>query len=129
MEKQPFRVAFYYGGTEMEITFDSIIKFSALLGALLTIGGLVIGGVKWFLNQNKQTADIKELKELHEKDMIESRESQSKEMQKINNELCVVSYAMLAALDGLKQLNCNGEVTKAHDMLEKHLNQKAHNQK
>ena len=35
---------------------------------------------------------------------------------------------MLASLDGLMQLNCNGNVTKAHGRLEKHLNKQAHGQ-
>ena len=38
------------------------------------------------------------------------------------------SKTMLASLDGLMQLHCNGNVTKAHDRLEKHLNQQAHGQ-
>ena len=42
--------------------------------------------------------------------------------------LCVISYAMLASLDGLMQLHCNGNVTKAHGRLEKHLNKQAHGQ-
>ncbi len=129
MEKQPFRVAFYYGGTEMEITFDSIIKFAALLGALLTIGGLVITAVKWFLNQDKQSADIKALEERHKEDMKQSREKEAEDMKEIKDELCVLSFSMLAVFDGLQQLHCNGNVTKARDRLEKHLNQKAHNQK
>lgn len=38
------------------------------------------------------------------------------------------SEELLASLDGLMQLHCNGNVTKAHGMLEKHLNQAAHGQ-
>ena len=107
---------------------DVIIKVAALIGAL----GGIIGGIyavfKWFQKQEKQTTDIAALKELHEKDMEAARKKEAEDMQAIKEELCVLSYAMLASLDGLKQQGCNGEVTKAHAALEKHLNQKAHDQ-
>ena len=100
----------------MPITAETIITAAKVLGALGTIFGFVFAIIKWFQKQEKQTVDIKVLHELH-----------SKDMKKVDDELCVLSYAMLAALDGLKQQGCNGEVTKAHAMLEKHLNQRAHN--
>jgi predicted negative regulator of RcsB-dependent stress response len=107
---------------------DIIIKVAALIGAL----GGIIGGIyavfKWFQKQEKQTTDIAALKELHEKDMEAARKKEAEDMKAIKDELCVLSYAMLASLDGLKQQGCNGEVTKAHAALEKHLNQKAHDQ-
>ncbi len=107
---------------------DVIIKVAALIGA---IGG-IIGGIyavfKWFQKQEKQTTDIAALKEQHKKDCEELRQKESEDLKALNDELCVLSYAMLAALDGLKQQGCNGEVTKAHARLEKHLNQKAHDQ-
>jgi len=95
---------------------------------LLAIGGFLYGIIKWFQKQEKQSTDITQLKELHEKDIAEMRRKEREEMQSIRDELCVLSYAMLASLDGLKQLHCNGEVTKAHSRLEKHLNQAAHGQ-
>lgn len=101
----------------MEAVTDTIIVAASVLGAVCAIGAAVLAVVKWFLKQEKQTEDINSVRELHKNDM-----------KIINDELCMLSYAMLAALDGLKQLHCNGEVTKAHDKLEKHLNQKAHGQ-
>ena len=109
-------------------TVDVIIKVAALIGA---VGG-IIGGIyavfKWFQKQEKQTTDIAALKELHQKDMEAARKKEAEDMKAIKDELCVLSYAMLASLDGLQQLHCNGNVTKAHDALEKHLNQRAHDQ-
>ncbi len=107
---------------------DLVITLSTFLGALIAIGGVLFTAFKWFVAQNKQSADIKALKELHEKDMEETRKNEDNELQALKDELCLLSYAMLAALDGLKQLHCNGEVTKAHTKLEKHINQRAHNQ-
>ncbi len=105
---------------------DFIIKIAALISAITVIWVAIYSIIKWFQNQDKQTNDIKELKELHEQDMEETRKKESADIQEIKDELYVLSYGMLAALDGLQQLHCNGNVTKAHDNLEKHINQKAH---
>lgn len=73
-------------------------------------------------------AEVSNLKKLHEDDMVAAHDEHAEELKGIRDELCILSYAMLASLDGLKQLHCNGNVSKAHDMLEKHLNQQAHGQ-
>ena len=99
----------------MTITWDSIIELAKVLGALGTIVTILYAVIKWFQRQERQSVDIEDLHKLH-----------SSDMKKVQDELCVLSYAMLAALDGLKQLHCNGNVTKAYEALEKHLNQKAH---
>ena len=111
----------------MEV-IDLIIKLSAFAAAVLALWGIAYAVIKWFQKQNQQTKDIAELKELHERDIEEAKQKEAADMQTIKDELCVLSYAMLASLDGLQQLHCNGNVTKAHDRLEKHLNQQAHNQ-
>lgn len=112
----------------MTIDANSIVLFGSVVTALLGIGGIVVAVIKWIMNQNKQSDDISALRKLHEKDMEESRKKEAERNQEIQDELCVLSYAMLASLDGLKQLHCNGEVTRAHEKLEKHLNQQAHGQ-
>lgn len=109
-------------------TVDVIIKVAALIGAVGGIWAAVYAIIKWFQKQEKQSTDIAELKEQHKKDCEALRKKESDDLKVLNDELCVLSYAMLACLDGLKQQGCNGEVTKAHDRLEKHLNQKAHDQ-
>lgn len=99
----------------MTITWEMIIETAKVLGALGTIVTIIYAVIKWFQRQEMQSVDIEELHKLH-----------SSDMKSVQAELCVLSYAMLAALDGLKQLHCNGNVTKAYEALEKHLNQKAH---
>ena len=111
----------------MEIA-DVLIESSKLITAIGVIAGVVIAVIKWFQKQDKQTKDIEDLKQLHLSDMKNASEREAKELGAIKDELCVLSYAMLASLDGLKQQGCNGNVTKAYDMLEKHLNQRAHDQ-
>ena len=99
----------------MVITVDTIIKLAGLIGAVGTIFALIVAFVKWLNRPNELGNDIKALHDVH-----------SSDIKAIQDELCVLSYAMLAALDGLKQLKCNGEVTNAHKALEKHINKKAH---
>ena len=73
--------------------------------------------------------EVAGLKKLHEDDMAAAHDEHSGELKSLKDELCILSYAMLAALDGLRQQGCNGNVTRAHEMLEKHLNQQAHGQR
>lgn len=88
----------------MEITPQSIITFSALITALGGIITVIFKFSKW----------------------VERQKEQDKELQEIREEQCVICYGLLACLDGLKQLGANGNVTKAHDALDKHINKAAH---
>ncbi len=88
----------------MYIDSNTIITASALLAAVMAILGALFAVYRWYLKQNKQDEDIKEIK----------------------SELCMHAYVLLAVLDGLKQLNCNGKVTEAQDKLSKHINKQAH---
>ena len=101
----------------MEITIDSIIMLSKVIGALGVILGVVIAFVRWLSKQEKQTEDIKELQVHHDEDL-----------KNVQEELCVVNYAVLASLDALVQSGYNGKVTEARDKLQKHINKKAHGQ-
>ncbi len=88
----------------MYIDSNTIITASAVLAAVMAILGAVFAIYRWYLKQNKQDEDIKEIK----------------------SELCMHAYVLLAVLDGLKQLNCNGKVTEAQNKLSKHINKQAH---
>ncbi len=102
----------------MYITFDTIIKAASVLGAVLAIGGVLLALVRWIFKQNQQSVDIEQLKAEHTADI-----------KAIEDELCLLTYGLLAALDGLKQLGANGQVTEIHDKIEKHLNKQAHDLK
>ena len=101
----------------MYIDADVIIKAASALAAVIAIGTTAYAVIRWFQKQERQSADIEAL-----------RTKQADDTKEMQDELCLISYAMLACLDGLKQLNCNGKVTEAHNKLEKHLNQRAHDQ-
>ena len=107
---------------------DYILKILALISAVAGFVGGAYLVFKWFNKQDKQTEDIAELKAMHMSDMECVRKKEAEDMKEIKTELCVLSYAMLASLDGLQQLHCNGNVTRAHEMLAKHLNKQAHDQ-
>ena len=94
---------------------DIVIKICACITAMAGVLGLVAVCAKWFMRQKQQDADLESL-----------RRTERKDIEELKNELCVLSYAMLAALDGLRQQGCNGDVTKAYNILQKHLNKSAH---
>lgn len=86
------------------VSAEGIIAFVALLGAISTLFGVIFAVYRWYLHQQKQSEEIAELK---------------KEQQ-------LLTYGILACLEGLKQLNCNGPVTEAQEKISKHLNAQAH---
>lgn len=90
----------------MYLTTDTIITAGALLAAVITILGALSACYRWYLKQ----------------------ECQSKEIEKIKSEQCLLTYGILACLKGLKEQGCNGPVTEAVAKIEKHINQQAHDQ-
>jgi len=119
---------------------EFIIAMGGVATAIVAIWGLIYGLTKWVHKQNNQSTDIATLSKRHDadtakilqqekEDVAMLRKEEKERIERVESELCVLSYAVLAVLDGLKQQGCNGEVTKAHTELEKYLNQKAHGQK
>lgn len=72
--------------------------------------------------------EVKELREHHEEDMKKLREETSDAFKSIQDELSLVVFGVLSSLKGQHEQGCNGPVTEAIDKLEKHINQKAHGQ-
>ena len=101
----------------MYVDVNTIITAAALLGALLAIGAFAWKIITWVLGRNNTTRKVNDLEKKHNSDIEE-----------IQKELCELSYAVLAALDGLLQKGCNGNVTIAHERLQKHINKRAHSQ-
>ena len=99
----------------IELTPQLILTTSALLAAVTAITTAVSKVVRWFDRQKKQDSDITDLKATHNADIAE-----------IKVELQLLTYGNLACLKGLKEQGCNGPVTEAITMIEKHLNKRAH---
>ena len=90
----------------MYIDANTIIMAASLLGAVAVLLGGLFSAYKWYLKQNKQDEDIAKIKE----------------------EQCLLTYGILACLDGLEQLGCNHKVTEAKGKFDKYINKKAHEQ-
>ena len=88
----------------MYITTETIVHAAEVLGAITALFAVLAAAVKWFSRQKEQDDDIREIK----------------------GEQCEICYALLACLDGLKQLGANGNVTNAYDRMTKHINKEAH---
>lgn len=89
---------------EIVLLVESILKIAALIGAVALIFSYLIKFVMWLTQQKRQDAEI----------------------QSINEELTLITYAVKACLTGLQKLGCDGPVTDAIDKIDKHINQKAH---
>ena len=96
-------------------TVQAVTAVCAMIAAVGGIIALIFKFVRWVDRQKEQDAELRALKATHEADI-----------KNLQEELTVVCYALLACLDGLKQLGANGNVSHAHAVLDKHLNQKAH---
>lgn len=88
----------------MTITTETIITIAAVITALGVIFGVIFTVYRWYLKQNKQDDDIKEIK----------------------TEQSILTQGVLACLKGLKEQGCDGPVTEAINQIETHLNKQAH---
>jgi hypothetical protein len=88
----------------MSETTQLILLVASVITALGVIFGAVFSGYRWYLKQNKQDEDIKEIKQ----------------------EQVILIHGILACLKGLKEQGCDGPVTSAITEIEVHLNKRAH---
>ena len=101
----------------MYIDSATITTIAGVMSALIAIGAAAYKVIKWFQAQEKQTKDIEKL-----------REREKQDIEDMQDESCLLTYAVLACLKGLREQGCNGPVTEAIGKVEKHINQKAHGQ-
>jgi Na+/melibiose symporter-like transporter len=100
---------------QITLTWQSVITFTAFVGAVIALATYFSSVVRWVDKQNQQDEEIQKLKKHHEDDMTGIREEQT-----------LLMYGVLACLKGLKEQGCNGTVTEAINRYEKYLNEKAH---
>ena len=101
----------------IEIDTTTLIAVAGVGGAIATLAGFGYKIFKWFEKQEEQTKQIEEIKK-----------EEKEHKQELNDELCLLTYAILACLKGLQEQGCNGPVSEAITKVEKHINQKAHGQ-
>jgi len=121
----------------MEITAQTIITASAIVGAAIALYKYFAQSVRFIDRQKEQEKVVEDIKsqlaKREEKCQLAFANQQTREKyeleafrEEVNDELCVINYGLLACLKGMKEQGCNGPVTDAIQKLEKHLNQKAH---
>ena len=89
-----------------------------MLGACSVILGSVIGVFRLYDGLTDRIAELER--------RIRALEAEN---ERIKKEDALVIYALRACLDGLHQKGCNGRVTEAIEMIDKHINKAAHDQK
>lgn len=94
-----------------------IIKLAELLAAASAILAAIIGAYKLYDKLIDELADLKK--------RVAALEADN---DRIKKEDTLVIYALRACLDGLHQKGCNGRVTEAIQMIDKHINKAAHDQ-
>lgn len=91
------------------------------IGSMLGVFGVIVaivGGLTAVITLYKYIASSH--------DRVQKWDEYDEQIKSIKNEQCMMTYCMMATLDGLHQLGCNGKVTEAREKLDKHLNQEAH---
>ena len=99
----------------IELTPQTIITAGAVLAAIIAIGGAIFKIYDWCKQQTAQEGKLEDIRCHHDADVKLIKEEQT-----------VIVYGLLACLKGLQEKGCNGPVTEAINMLEKHLNKEAH---
>lgn len=90
----------------IELTAQTIITAGALVTAISAMVAVFVKLVRWADRQKAQDVELASVQE----------------------ELTLLTYGVLSCLKGLKEQGCNGPVTEAVNKIEKHINQKAHEQ-
>ena len=114
---------------DQPITASLIFSILELIVALVAGGVAIKAIITWITSihdRNKKidtySSEIDNVKAAI-KDLKDDNDTK---MQVIREEQCIITESMLAILDGLGQLDCNGPVTEARDRLTLYLNNSAH---
>lgn len=93
------------------ITVNAILIFMGSIAALVAGIGAILSVVR-SINSGH--------------DKMQKWDTYEKDLKSLKEEQCMLTYCMMATLDGLKQLGCNGKVTEARSELDKFMNKQAH---
>lgn len=114
------------------ITLETILYVFRLLVAIVAGITAIIAIVKWIT----QIHDRNKKLDGYEKDIAEVKTAiadlqtdMEAKMQCMRTEQLIITDSILAILDGLGQLNCNGPVTEAKNHLLEYINERAHDGK
>ena len=94
---------------------QTFILIASAISSLVALIGFMWTIFKFVNRQKEQDKEIEDIKQ-----------TLKTEVSALRDELQVITYGILSALDGLKQIGANGNVTDAHDHIQKHMNKEAH---
>lgn len=98
---------------------NSIVSIIGAIAALITGIGTIIAVPKAIINKRDKRREKERL-------AMEKDQKQDADIQRLKEENSLIVYGLSACLDGLQQLGCNHDVTKAKDKIDKYINQQAH---
>lgn len=98
---------------------NSIAALIGTIAALITGIGTIIAVPKAIINKRDKRREKERL-------AMEKDQKQDADIQRLKEENSLIVYGLSACLDGLQQLGCNHDVTKAKDKIDKYINQQAH---
>lgn len=93
------------------ITINSILIVLGCIAAIVAGIGAIISVIRGLNNGH---------------DKVQKWDEYEKDLKAVKEEQCMLTYCMMATLDGLHQLGCNGKVTEARESLDKFMNKQAH---
>lgn len=97
------------------------MEVTLTLGEILRVAGVIValwGAYKVIMEA------IERIGSKHDRE--QKWDAYDKQIKDIKDEQCLMTYCMLAMLDGLDQLGAGDSVAEAKDKLSRHINQTAH---
>lgn len=95
----------------MVITWQTVITFAAVIGAIGVIAKSYNKGYDFIKKQNEQDGEIKQIKA---------------DIKSVKSEQQIITYGVLSCLKALSSQGADGPVHDAIDKIEKYLNAQAH---
>lgn len=110
----------------MYVDAQTIILAGSLLAAITAFVTLAWKLFKWINHQKEQDVEIKRIDAKVDAEIKKLRDRHERDQTGIQEEQTLVIYGLLACLKGLAEQGCDGPVSEAIDKIEKHINLKAH---
>lgn len=110
---------------------DVVLTFGVILEMVAAIAAFVglFKGLEYIVGKLNKSHDRNQIIDAHKDDLEALKHDTQEQLQEIKQEQCMLTYCMMATLDGLHQLGCNGKVTQAREDLDKFMNKQAHDVK
>ena len=112
--------------TIVYIDIETVEKAAKLITALTVIFSALVAMVRWYLKVKNLSKKVEEIEKEKDAKIEQLREDHEEDIKRIEEEMCLHTYGILACLKGLQEKGCNGPVTDTITKFEKFINQRAH---